>query len=338
MERVNAACNWISGEAWEHKTFGQYHLHHLVYYPTREQFALPSKLTVRAIAKVADAYKLDKKTCRTFRKDGAIDYENGCLRWWIDRGEVSLLTLAGRECIPFVCGPRQAELLIHRQGQSSLATADGKFYLIACCNVDTPDPQDVSDFLGVDLGIVNIATDSDGTVYSGAQVNALRRRHRRLRQKLQAKGTTSARRLLKERRRKESRFAADVNHCISKEIVATAKDTGRGIAVEDLKHIRDRVTVRKPQRSTLSSWAFAQLRSFITYKAALAGVPVVAVDPRNTSRTCPACGLVDKRNRKSQASFKCVGCGFSAPADLNAARCIAGRAATDQPYAAGACA
>src|SRR5690606_37816735 len=46
----------------------------------------------------------------------------------------------------------------------------------------------------------------------------------------------------------------------------------------------------------LSNWGFHQLRSFVSYKAALLGVPVLLVDPRNTSRTCPECGHVAKEN------------------------------------------
>jgi transposase len=60
----------------------------------------------------------------------------------------------------------------------------------------------------------------------------------RLRKRLQARKTSSARRLLKQRRRKEARFAADVNHQISKRIVAEAQRTGCGIAVEELTGIR----------------------------------------------------------------------------------------------------
>jgi len=68
-----------------------------------------------------------------------------------------------------------------------------------------------------------------------------------------------------------------------------------------------------------SAWAFAQLRAFITYKALAAGVPVIFVDPRNTSRTCPSCGHVDKANRKSQTRFLCVSCGCAGGADHFAA-------------------
>ena len=64
---------------------------------------------------------------------------------------------------------------------------------------------------------------------------------------------------------------------------------------------------------------FHQLRGFIAYKAQDAGIPVVLVDPRHTSRTCSACGHCEKANRKSQAEFECRRCGFSANADWNAA-------------------
>jgi putative transposase len=109
--------------------------------------------------------------------------------------------------------------------------------------------------------------------------------------------------------------------------VTEAERTGRGIALEDLTGIRDRVRFSKPQRVTLSSWAFAQLGAFIAYKARRAGVPVVYVDPAYTSRTCADCGHVDNKNRVSQAWFICRSCGVVAHADRNGSRNIAARAA-----------
>jgi putative transposase len=109
---------------------------------------------------------------------------------------------------------------------------------------------------------------------------------------------------------------------LSKAIVQTAKGTSRAIALEDLKGIRERISAKgtvKRQRRVLHSWAFFQLRAFIAYKAALAGVRVVYVDPAYTSQTCSRCGHCEKANRKSQATFLCRSCGFSAHADLNAA-------------------
>lgn len=170
-------------------------------------------------------------------------------------------------------------------------------------------------------------------------MNRYRRRMLAVRAELQAKGTKSAKRKLKARARREQRHATNTNHVISKEIVAEAERTGAGIGLEDLSGIRDRVRLRKPQRATLHSWAFAQLGAFIAYKAERAGVPVVYVDPAYTSQECSGCHYIDKRNRPSQAVFACRSCGVVAHADHNAARNIAARAertwaAVSRPHAA----
>jgi putative transposase len=123
----------------------------------------------------------------------------------------------------------------------------------------------------------------------------------------------------------------DVNHVIAKQLVRWAERTGRGTAHEDLKGIRGRIRARRPQRGALHCWAFAQRGELILYKSALAGVAVVQVDPRNTSRTCPRCGHTSKRNRPSQARFRCVACGHNGHADDIAAGNIAGRAAVNRP-------
>ena len=334
LERANAACNYISQWGWQHHTLGQWSLHKALYYDIRQRFGLTAQIAVRCLAKVADAYKLDHSTQRIFRPTGSIAYDDRILRWFLKDSTVSIWTVAGRQTISFVCGARQWELLANRQGESDLAYLGGNYFLFATCNLDEVAPADVQDVLGVDLGIVNIMADSDGQVYSGAQVNGLRKRHARLRSRLQARGTRSARRLLKKRSRKESRFASDINHCISRRLVAKAQCTKRALALEDLKGIRSRIKVRRPQRRQQHSWAFFQLRSFIEYKGRLAGVPVLLVNPHNTSRTCPVCGLVDKANRTSQALFSCTSCGFAGPADVVAARNIRvlGRALVNEPH------
>src|SRR5262249_22149866 len=200
---------------------------------------------------------------------------------------------------------KQRDLLKHQKGESDLWFHRGEWYLLATCDVEEPVPEQVESYLGIDGGIVNLATDSDGEVHRANPINHVRYRHRRLRRKLQKKGTKAAKRRLKRLAGQEHRFARDTNHCISKRIVAKAQGTKRGIALEDLKGIRDRVTVKQSQRAILHSWSFDDLQQKIRYKARQAGVKVVYVDPRNTSRTCPACGCVDKRNRPSQSQFNC---------------------------------
>lgn len=331
MERANVACNWVSGIAWEKRTFHKRGLQKLVYYEVKERFSLTAQVVIQCVLKVANAYYLDKKTKHEFKPRGAIAYDARILRWYVPKQQVSIWTVAGRNRVSFVAGERQLELLRYQRGESDLALNDGAFYLFATCEIETPAPVDVEEFLGVDLGIKNIAADSTGETYAGNHVNSLRKRHAKLRKKLQSKGTQAARRLLIKRRRKESRMAKQVNHTIAKRIVEKAQRHSLGIALEDLTGIRDRVTVRKSQRRQHSSWAFADLRNKIEYKAKLAGIPVVVVDPRNTSRTCPVCGCVDKKNRPNQSTFLCVGCGYFAPADSNAAIIISRRAAVNRP-------
>ncbi len=238
---------------------------------------------------------------------------------------MSLLALDGRIVVPCAVGAYHRGRLDGARGQADLVYRKGKLYLFVTVDVPDGSPIDPEGWLGVDLGIRNLAVDSDGEAHSGERTLALRSRIAKLRSGLQSVGTKSAKRHLRKLRRREHSFHVHTNHVISKSIVRKAKDTGRGIAVEELSGIRDRVTVRKAQRATLYSWSFFQLRSFLAYKAVLAGVVLVAVDPRNTSRTCPECGNIDKANRRSQAEFVCTGCGFVAHADHVGARNIASR-------------
>jgi putative transposase len=331
MQTVNAACNQMSDAAWQTKTFKQFPLHRLCYADIKTTFGLTAQVVVRAIAKVADAYKLDRRTKRAFRSDGAITYDDRILAWNLKQHTVSIWTTSGRQTIPFVAGERQMELLHTRRGETDLAYVNGSFYLLATCDVETPEPIDVDGVLGVDLGVTNIATTSDSDSMSGSHIKNVRYRHRHLRQKLQRKGTRGAKRRLKNLSGKERRFANHTNHTISKRLVQRAKCTKRAIALEDLTAIRSRMKARRAQRAVLHSWAFHQLRQHIAYKAALSGVPVCVVDPRNTSRECSHCGHIDKASRKTQSLFLCTSCGCTLNADVNAACIIASRAVVGQP-------
>lgn len=330
LEAANAACNIVSNAAWETQTFGQFALHKLCYADLRA-LGIPANIAVRVFAKVADAYKRDKNTKRTFKPLGAFPFNDRLVSYKLDKRIVSIAVLNGRQKMPFVISEHAAELLVGLRGECDLAYRKGKFYLFQCCDVDEPPTEVFEDFLGVDLGVANIAVDSDREIHQGKTVKKVRYRHRQLRRKLQAKGTKSTRLRLRKLSGKERRFATDANHVISKRIVVKAKDTGRGIALEELGGIRDRVTARRPQRATLHSWSFHQLRTFIEYKAKMMGIPVVTVDPRNTSRTCPCCGHIDKANRKTQDKFLCVDCGFSGLADHIAAINIGRRVPLSAP-------
>ncbi|MEO8392600.1 MAG: transposase [Chloroflexota bacterium] len=324
LEEANAACNRISRYAWENHIFRQYDLHKALYHAVRAETRLAAQIVVRCTAKVADAYKLDKKSVRTFRPHGAIAYDDRILNWYTDKHEVSIWSVGNRLQIPYQTGERQYELIQSRQGETDLVYRHEKFYLLAVCDIPDPDERDVDTALGIDLGVVNIATTSDGETQTSAGIERNRLKHQRLRTQLQSIGTKSSRRHLKKLAGKQARFQKDVNHCISKHLVSEAERTNRAIALEELTGIRSRTRVKgKEQRAKHSNWAFAQLRAYITYKAKLAGIPLVLVNPAYTSQRCYGCGHTERANRRSQAEFLCVECGYSNHADHNASLNIA---------------
>lgn len=349
LRACNEAATWASGIAFERGEFKNLALRRHTYQHVKERWQLGAQAAQHSIKKACDAYanlkaklkagSLGKPGSRryrqatgkpvVFRPQGAQPYDDRMLSWQIPQRTVSIWTTSGRvKHLALTASPEQLALLaLHRQGESDLLERDGMWFLNATCEIPEAELNAVPvDFLGIDLGIVNIATTSDGEIMAGRELNRIRARERALRQKLQRKNTPSAKRRLKKRRRKETRRAKDINHKIAKHVVAEAERTGRGIALEDLTGIRERVRLRKPQRATHSSWAFAQLGAFIAYKARRAGVPVVHVDPAYTSRTCAECGHIDKANRVSQAWFACRSCGVVAHADRNGSRNIRARA------------
>lgn len=346
VERFNAAANWLAGLAFKAQTASKYELQKRHYYELRERFDLPADMTIRVIAQVCEAYKRDKTKKPTFRKHAAVPYSHGKNYGFkgVDRVSISVVP-SGRAIVPFVLGKYQKERFGFAKGQADLVLReDGKWFFLV--TVDLPGDPEIAatEFIGVDLGIEQIAVTSDGDAYEDKQVQDARRKLAERRKKLgraaggrqrRGKRPRNIRRVIKRTKRREGRFRRDVNHVISKKIVQAAKRTGRGIGLEDLKYIRARVRLRRRQRDRFYGWAFGQLRTFIEYKGRLAGVPVVTVDARHTSQTCSECGHCERSNRKNQSQFICRRCGFAANADSNAALNIKARAEVNRPMVSG---
>lgn len=148
LEAANSACNFISDVAWVNRVFGKFQVQKLVYHDVKSTFDLTAQLIIRCIAKVTDAYKLDKKTKREFQPLGSIAFDSRILSWNLDKNTVSLWTVDGRlKQLSFVCHDRSKELLSGERGESNLCLIDGEFYLFTACEVDEPTLKDVDDFL-----------------------------------------------------------------------------------------------------------------------------------------------------------------------------------------------
>jgi IS605 OrfB family transposase len=316
IEESNKVCNYISEVAWEKKVFNRFKLHHLVYRQVKDSSSLSAQVVVRCISKVADSYKKDKKTKRVFKPFGAIAYDSRILSY--KENSVSIWSVDGRLKIPFVC--HNPKYLSYIKGEADLVFKKCKFYLFQTVDIPEEDVKDVNEFIGCDFGITDICVLSDGTKYSSEELNKVRNKYFKVRRSLQRKGTAGSKKLLKRLKGKEARHATIINHTIAKRIVEKAKSESKGIAIEDLTSIRKRVKVRKAQRRLHHSWAFFQLRSFLEYKAKLAGVLLAVVNPHYTSKVCNVCKHVGNRKGKH---FECTNCGNVSDADVNGAKNIA---------------
>jgi putative transposase len=207
---------------------------------------------------------------------------------------------------------------------------DGCYYLHLGLSkvVEEPSIEKASKFIGVDVGMNYLAvastTDAKQAFFDGRRIKDIRNRYSGIRQRLQSKGTLSAKRMLKHLSGREKRLMRDVNHVVSKQVVAFAvKNNVSVIGLEDLTGIRDRTqyNVAKDNRYYHSSWAFRELQMFVEYKAKEAGILTMYIDGSYTSQTCPRCNHIAKKNRTG-LTFRCEACGYELNADLNAARNI----------------
>ncbi|MEU7835738.1 transposase [Nonomuraea sp. NPDC049129] len=356
VQVCNQAATLVSRLAWQHRTFAVVELHRLAYYEVRGQVAgLGAQAAVRAIARVAGAYanrRASKKRAHIFRPQGAVPYDARLMSFNRDARTVSLWTPTGRVTVPYTGRPEDLKAVdTLPRGEADLICRRGVWLLQVALTLPKPVVREpVGGFVGVDQGVANLAVTCDGVVLPGpalpgpiganGHVRTLRERRHRQRQRLQKKGTSAARRVLRRLSGRERRMMTDLNHQISKFVVREAERTGRGIALEDLQGIRGRVRAHRFQRRTLHSWAFAQQITFTRYKAARAGIAFVLVDPAYTSQTCPGCGHIGRANRPARGRFVCTRCGLAGHADHIAARNIAARgvagwAVINQPHATG---
>ena len=325
---ANRVCGLISTYAFQEKLFNTFKLHRALYHKLKAGSTLSSQHIVRCLGKTTDAYKLNKKTERTFRATGSIAYDSRILSYNHAKGTASLSTVRGRLSMPYVC--HKPDWLHYIKGEADLVLLKGKWFLFQTIDIPDQDIAEHEDVLGVDLGITDIATLSDGQTFSSTHLQAVRNRYHTTRSSIQTKADTSkrstrrrCRKLLKRLSGREKRFAQLTNHTLAKRIVAQAVAERKSLAMENLTGIRQRTKQRGPvQRRRHSSWAFFQLKSFVSYKALLSGVRLVEVNPAYTSKTCSHCGVIGKRSGKH---FHCTNstCSVELDADVNGARNIA---------------
>jgi hypothetical protein len=187
---------------------------------------------------------------------------------------VWLTPLHGRVTCPLVfVGERQDPLVrdpAWERGGADLVWRRGVSYRQVTPRQQAPAPSpapapSAGGALGVDLGIVTLATESEGHPFTAAPVHVVRARSALRRHRLQTGGTRNAQRRIRRMHRREARFQRDTTHGSSQQRVHTAVVARKARAREDLAGSRARTTVRRVNRSERHAWAFFHLRPSLSH-------------------------------------------------------------------------
>jgi len=310
MKRYSETVQYIADEGFKAKISNRYKLHHHCYYDAKERFKLPSQFIINA-NRVASQSLKSAKSKPIFKEFVPLAFDKRTFTFTKDK--VRLSTIKERIDMPIKI-PKYYWKYLDWSYQTALLTTDkkGRFFLHITFTKDIKAQMTSNRLqLGVDVGINHVAVTSNRQFFSGTKVKTYRLKFKRLRAKLQAKGTRSAKKLLKKISGREKRFKAWVNHNISKQIIINCN--AGTIVLENLKGIR-KGSRGKRFNFWLNGWSFCQLQNFITYKAQMQGIKVIKVSPYHTSKICSKCGELGSR---SEGFFTCH-CGYSLNSDLNA--------------------
>ena len=315
----NEACNYCLQEGFKLKIYNKFNLHEVTYRNVRKRFPkLNSSYVCTARDQASELLKRVNLRVLPIKKgNSGIRLNHNTFKPYLKKGIISLSTLYGRIKIPIKIPNYFKRYIDWKISSAILSSQNGQIFLHLDAENEAPPKVNPTKVIGIDRGIINPVVTSDNKFFNSRHIRAVNGRYEWLRQKLQAKGTRSARRHLKKIGRREQRFMRDVNHSISKQLVESNADV---FVLEEL-HIKRVKKNGKRFNKKLETWAFRQFQDFLEYKAEALGKTVEYVNPKHTSQRCSKCGTVKKANRKG-VWYLCNKCGFTLNSDLNAARNI----------------
>ena len=257
LRAYTSACNYVSDLIGSEKVKAdRYRVHDAGYREIRFRFSLPSQMAQSVIRTVFTSMKTIESNMRShpdkFRKKNGkqqkkilpkfrspqMDLVRGrdySLLWNKERTErmFSLNTLKGRIKVPFRSDAMNGAFSVGaKMGTAKVVLRKGKFYLHIPVTVEVPDPPEpsgITNVVGIDRGIRFLTVSYNGektSFVSGAEIKQKRAHYKKLRQNLQKKQTSSARRRIRAIGRRENRWMNDVNHCLSKALVSDNPEGG----------------------------------------------------------------------------------------------------------------
>lgn len=325
-----------------------------IYHTVRKNFSLKSQMTISAIKTAAARYKTIKEQLsqRPFKyKDetGKWNYIPRTLDWLhkpivfsrpqadlvfnrdysfindstTEKPKLSLNTLKKRIYVEYDLPDNFKKYFdgTWKFGTGKIVSLNGEWYFHIPMTKAVSGLFHVNNtthLVGIDRGIRFLITTYDEKrktkFVSGSDIMKKRDKFQAVRAELQARGTKSAKRVLKRLAGRENRWMTDVNHQISKTLVRSYGENTLFV-IEDLTGVsfsEENLKSRSSDgRRELKSWSFYQFEQFLTYKANKIGAKVLKVPADYTSQRCPVCGRIHKENRNHDThEYICDVCGY----------------------------
>lgn len=324
---IRSSLNYVSKTAYENNLLSfSRKLQKLTYSTLRSTFGLKSQMACNVCSIVAGSYasmKTKKEHALAVYKKSKLQYSYNRDYSLLKNGLISINTVYKRIKMQFIStSVEQYFDGTWEYGAASLIKKKGKYFFFIAVkkDIDICQGKEITNVVGIDFGINYLATAIDSKdsmlFINGRYMKNIKAKYQRLRKSLQQKKTSSARRRLKKICSRENRWQRDINHKAAKALVSFAGNKSL-IVLEDLAGIRKPAEkIKHKNRYYSVSWAFSDLRSKIEYKAKLAKILAIAVDPKYTSQKCPDCGNTEKENRnKKTHTFHCKCCGYQSNDD-----------------------
>jgi len=214
----------------------------------------------------------------------------------------------------------------------TMSLSGGKWFVSVQTEREVSDPiPEAKSAIGIDMGIARFATLSDGSFF--APLDSFRKHEQRLKryQRAMSRKVKFSSNWKKAKARVQgfhSRIANVRRDYLHKASTTISKNHAM-VCIEDLQ-VRNmsrsasgtkdapgrKVRAKSGLNKAILDQGWFEFHRQLEYKLAWNGGMFVVVPPQNTSRTCPVCGHVSAENRKTQAQFCCVECGYAEHADL----------------------
>jgi len=333
LGRYRSALNYSIGVIIENRALSLSRSHRLLYSVLKERFNLPSKVA-------QDCYREALTIARSWLKNpkrGNIPRVK-TLRMWLTHGSGYRI----REGYVEIIGGIRLKIIgwdkrydHYESREARLIYRDGELYLMVSKKIPKPPKYTPRGVLAVDINEKHVVVGYSGFEQRFETAIEMALHYKKLAEKLQEKYSSTRynawlrRRGIRERiryfHRKARNIVEDWAKRISCEIMVLARQKQYAVAREDLTNLIESLRkLPRNHRIALLILGYRRLEYWIDWQAEKHGAPVIIIDPKGTSATCPKCG--SKLTENGYRVLRCTKCGFEADRDTIAVLNIEKRA------------